>query len=1116
MCAGAVTMGAAHPRAASSEHAAIAVSATDAANPALSRGASLSGRATSAFWGCRAARVQPGPAVGCVTAVHSAPAPSLAQTVFSPGPLIDTLRPVDHDLITFGRPEGTAAAADILNALAQRAAPVAVADASGILVWFTTSFGELWSPGLAVGARLADLHTALSVDTEDSPRPFQFEIIGHDRQVWQLDVRPVSAGYTVIQAERQPLMRSMDATDDRQSERLELVQEFSNTGVFERDVATFVGNWDRHMYRIWGLPDASPAAPSYDVVNEMMFSEDRQPGAFRQTFKHQGPHEQRIRILRPDGEVRHLHTRWKVYFDKSGAPTKVLGTNTDITELFNLADRAERLRTKLQVALELGRIALWRHDIASGMVFLDERASEMLGIAYRDAGVPPVEVRERVHPDDLPLGEASAQQTLRTGEPSDMEMRLRQTGGGWRHVLARRALQRDPDGQLLGFVGVMMDVTDRVEESRLALESARRLDAAANAARIGLWSTQLGTTLPRWNQRMYELFGLQPAAGPLPFQDWLVQCVHGEDRARVQDVVLNWWRNGNGEASIEFRVVRPSDGALRWLLVRGRLDAVGPGPSMRAEGIALDISDQQQTLRQLSETVKRMSLTTRALGLGTWSATRDHREVNWDAQMFKLRGLESTARLVSPEEIVSYVHPEQRHQVIGDQLGRVRDAQPWYNTFRVLWPDGTVRWITSHSVPVFNDQGELDGRIGVNWDSTESHLATEALREREIAVAENRAKSKAMSRIGHELRTPLNAILGFTQLMQLELSHIDPEKQARWLAHVEDAGRHLLSLINDVLELSRVEAGELKLDSKPVAWASVVAATLPLVTNMARERSIDICQLEIAGSVMGDPVRLRQVLINLISNAIKYTRIGGTVRVWTEVHKESVSLHVADNGTGIAPELLLHAFEPFNRLGAESTGVEGSGIGLTIVKALVEHMAGEVHVQSQPGEGSEFIVHLPVAPIEVDTSVKAGGRQEAVVDRGHFARRVRVLYIEDNSVNVFLVREMLALRPSVELDVAENGLTGIDCAVAAPPDLVLIDMQLPDIDGLAVLKLLQADPRTAGVRCVALSANADDAYVATALSAGFADYWTKPIDLRRFLQGIDRLLAHQSRSSAVD
>ena len=698
---------------------------------------------------------------------------------------------------------------------------------------------------------------------------------------------------------------------------------------------------------------------------------------------------------------------------------------------------------------------------------------------------------------------------------------------------------------------MLLDVTERVEQNARARESALRLEAAAEAARIGLWSTEHDSPLPNWNRRMYTLFGLDPQAGPLRLDGWIAGCVHPDDRVRVRETVLGWWWTGRSVAQVpievEFRIRRPSDGVVRWLVVRGALAHGREGgegnPGRRAEGVAIDITEQQQVLRQLRQTVERMKLTTAALGLGTWEVDRGYQQIHWDAQMFRLRGVESAARVVSREEIAACLHADERSAVMAAQAGRQLDGEPWHTEFRVRRPDGQVRWITSHSAPLHDEQGTEDRRIGVNWDSTEAHLAAEALRQRERAQAESQAKSAAMSRISHELRTPLNAMLGFAQLLRLRQGEsegdrdreLDRDQRARWLAHIDEAGHHLLALIDDVLDLSTAQAGELRMTQQAVVLAPFVERTLPLLAAEALARQIDLQCGPVSGTARADPVRLRQVLINLVSNAIKYNRPGGRVQLSAAPDGAAVVIRVVDTGLGIAPDRLQQAFEPFNRLGAEASGIQGSGIGLAIVKVLVEQMGGSVQARSQPGQGSEFSVRLPLADgpdggltTGPTTEPTTGTTTEPVAEPAATASATksatapasspatpagpgpsapsRVLYIEDNPVNALLVQELLANRSAVQLALADDGRSGVQQARLLQPDLILVDMLLPDIDGHAMLQALRADPRTAHIRCVALSANATPDDLQAALAAGFTDYWTKPIHFGRFLHNLGALL----------
>jgi CheY-like chemotaxis protein len=333
----------------------------------------------------------------------------------------------------------------------------------------------------------------------------------------------------------------------------------------------------------------------------------------------------------------------------------------------------------------------------------------------------------------------------------------------------------------------------------------------------------------------------------------------------------------------------------------------------------------------------------------------------------------------------------------------------------------------------------------------------------------------------------------------------EPREQ---LQHIHAAGEHLLALVNDVLDLSSLDTGEVRLEAHPIALGSLYDAAVPMVMALAGTHGVQLERGELAHAVLADPTRLRQVLLNLLTNAIKYNRRGGSVQVQSHTFGEQVALQVRDSGRGMASEQLLHVFEPFNRLGLERNGIEGTGIGLAIVKANVERMGGSVHVQSAPGVGSVFEVRLPSAssaaalpaapPVEHPKELAAGAAQAP-------ARAARLLYIEDNPVNALIVRELIAQRGNLTLDEADDGTSGIHSARERRPDLILIDMQLPDFDGLEVLRRLRADPSTAAIPCIALSANAMPEDIQLALGAGFADYWTKPLDFRVFLGALDTL-----------
>ncbi|MCH7345236.1 PAS domain S-box protein [Pelomonas sp. CA6] len=395
-------------------------------------------------------------------------------------------------------------------------------------------------------------------------------------------------------------------------------------------------------------------------------------------------------------------------------------------------------------------------------------------------------------------------------------------------------------------------------------------------------------------------------------------------------------------------------------------------------------------------------------------------------------------------------------------------------------------------------------------DVTERYAVRLERQAREALELSHRAKTDFLSRISHELRTPLNAVLGFSQLLRMDTEEPLGQRQRAWVGHVEEAGNHLLALVNDVLDLSRAEAGHMSLALSTVAVGPVVEESLALVSRMAAAAGITMESLQpgeaggraATARVLADRVRLKQVLVNLLSNAIKYNRPQGTVMVDWDLRGKTCRLRIADTGPGMSAQALEHLFEPFNRLGAEASKVEGTGIGLVLSRRLIELMGGELRIDSRVGVGTVATVTLEGSDLEPDPL------PEPTTPSRHSALdgMLKVLYAEDNEVNVELLRQVASFRPAVELSVASSGGAALDMARRDPPDLMLVDMHLGDMSGLELATALRADPVTAGIPLVALSADAQPEQIDRALALGFEDYLTKPVEFRRLLRVFDASL----------
>ena len=426
---------------------------------------------------------------------------------------------------------------------------------------------------------------------------------------------------------------------------------------------------------------------------------------------------------------------------------------------------------------------------------------------------------------------------------------------------------------------------------------------------------------------------------------------------------------------------------------------------------------------------------------------------------------------------------------------------------RYVRPDGQVVWASLNVAVLRDAQGEPVQFIAVVEDTTERQQMQDAMNSARAAERASKAKTEFLSRMSHELRTPLNAMLGFAQLLRVDPRHpLHPDQRGK-VDHIERAGAHLLAMLTDVLDLSRIEAGSLPMAIEPLPLSDVLDAAVALVSNQASDAQLHlVCTPpEPDLFVHGDAVRLRQILVNLLSNGVKYNQPGGRVMVEAMGLDREVVITVSDSGRGMTDAQLAHLFEPFNRLGAERTSIEGTGIGLVIVKRLVELMHGRIEVSSRQGAGTHFRVWLPRAEAPQDDDALATRPRTGfgTLDDG-MADGLTVLYAEDNVVNVELLRQVMRMRPQWHLEVATCGQEAIAMALSQPPDLLLLDMHLGDMNGLDVSDALALHARTAAIPRVALSADVMPDQISEARQRGFVAYLTKPLDVGRLLALLDR------------
>jgi PAS domain S-box-containing protein len=422
--------------------------------------------------------------------------------------------------------------------------------------------------------------------------------------------------------------------------------------------------------------------------------------------------------------------------------------------------------------------------------------------------------------------------------------------------------------------------------------------------------------------------------------------------------------------------------------------------------------------------------------------------------------------------------------------------------------------VVSYNATTFYDRGrKLQGVFAAARDVTERKRLDQVLQEknlelesaRSVAEKANLAKSEFLSSMSHELRSPLNAILGFAQLMDSDSPPPTPAQKAS-IAQILQAGWYLLELINEILDLAVIESGRLSLSVEPVSLAEVLLECQAMIEQQGQKRNLALTfpRFDVPRFVLADRIRLKQILLNLLSNAIKYNRPGGTVVLDCSTNTpDRTRIIVRDTGPGLPPEKLAQLFQPFNRLGQESSVEEGTGIGLVVSKLLVELMGGMIGAESTVGVGSVFWFELSSAAAPELTVGRTEPAATAQPQVPHGAPVRTLLYVEDNTANLKLVERLIARRPDMRLLSALNGTLGVEMARELLPDVILMDINLPGISGIEALKILRQDPVTANIPVLAISANAMPGDIKKGLEAGFLRYLTKPINLDEFLEAMD-------------
>jgi two-component system, sensor histidine kinase and response regulator len=907
-------------------------------------------------------------------------------------------------------------------------------------------------------------------------------------------------------------------------ERINLASEGGGISLWEMDILTKDFVWIENRVKAFGLHDI-PLQEYAAAARKMLHPEDAQQisDLVSAALENGQPTlSYRYRVLRPDGTVRHLQTYAQIMPGGPDQRGRLLGATVDITSEVQTTQMLQRqaaqeraLSDRLAIATEAVGLCTWEIDLA-GRKFLWVE-NPIKGFEYAlGANTTPNAFREFVHPDDRNVVDETLEKALAAGSRRvSFRQRVYAQSGELIHLQSHAYLLPDDSGRMTLLLGASWDVTKEVEAAEQLEQQAaqlrnaeRRLERASLSSSEGHWETDRVLRRMWFSSSYHTLLGYEPGSLPVDF-DAVGALFHPDDLATHERAIERHIK-GVAPYAIDVRI-RCANGEYRWVRQRGTAERDAAGNAIKMSGSMHDIHEQKLTENALLVTQRRLERAVNGTQDGLWEL-----EANGDAwcspRLSELLGYSFDELPADTHFLREYLHPEDAATVAIATQTHFQDNEPYDLEIRLRTKSGDYRWYRARAKAERDEQGKPLRLSGSLQDVTEARTAREALvKATEAAEAASRAKSFFLANVSHEIRTPMNGIIGMTGLL---LDTALDRTQRDYAETIRGSADSLLIVINDILDFSKIEAGKLEIEAIELDLRGNVEDVGGMMAFQAASKNLELVvhlHPDVPERVVGDPQRIRQCLINLVGNAIKFTHAGEIVievsAVGDRDGKVLTHFEVRDTGIGIAPETLKVLFEPFVQADASTTRhFGGTGLGLSIVRRVVEMMGGSVGIESEVGKGSAFWFTLPLAPA-------TAAPQPRPVQLHRLGRRV--LIVDDHETNRRVLAGQL-MHAGFEVSLAETGQEALQLLARGhsdrhPYDVVLADYQMNDMDGATLGERINADPQLSNARIVILTSIDRHGDIRRFTSLGFAGYLTKPIRARELFESLDRVLAREAK-----